>query len=72
MKKTISNQQKVRNHLTKKKSITSWEAIEKYSVTRLAAIIHNLRKDGWLIESKQFTGKDSNSNFVKYVLIKKK
>lgn len=32
-------------HLQMGKTVTSLEAIEKWGVTRLAAIIHNLRKD---------------------------
>lgn len=34
----------VLNHLQKKKTITSWEAIELFGATRLSAIIYNLRK----------------------------
>lgn len=30
-------------HFAKKKSITSWEAIQKYGITRLAAVIHELK-----------------------------
>lgn len=34
----------VLDHLQKKKTITSWEAIELFGATRLSAIIYNLRK----------------------------
>jgi hypothetical protein len=60
----------VKKHLLKKKSITSWEAIRNYKVTRLSAIIYELRKKGWDIKNKKITGEDSS--FVKYVLIKAK
>lgn len=33
----------VLNHFTKRKSITSWEAIQKYGITRLAAVILELK-----------------------------
>lgn len=38
-------------HLGTYKSITSWEAIKSYGVTRLSAIIFNLREEGYLIQS---------------------
>jgi hypothetical protein len=34
----------IKAHLLNNKIITSWEAIENYGATRLAAIIFNLRK----------------------------
>ena len=40
----MNKHQKVLEHLKEYGSITSWEAIEKYSATRLASIIFNLRK----------------------------
>jgi hypothetical protein len=52
-------------HLIRTKSITSWEAIEKYKITRLSAIIFLLRKRGWSIESKSY--KNADGNFVKYI-----
>lgn len=38
-------------HLQEYKSITTWEAIKEYGVTRLSAYIHNLRRDGHTIDS---------------------
>lgn len=69
---TKSKKEKVKEHLIKKGHITSWEAIEKYRSTRLAAIIFDLRKDGMKIESKQMSkkGTDGDINFVKYVFIR--
>jgi len=43
---------KVALHLIKYKKITSWDAIKKYKATRLGAIIFNLRKKGFIIETK--------------------
>lgn len=39
-----SKSQLVLEHLQRKGSITSWEAIENYGATRLSAIIFNLKK----------------------------
>jgi hypothetical protein len=65
----VSKTSMVKKHLLTKKSITSWEAIEKYKVTRLSAIIHKLREAGWKISNKKLS--NENSNFVKYVLVNK-
>ena len=59
--------QLVKQHLLKKKSITSWEAIKLYEATRLAAIISNLRKDNHLIDSEPFLSKDANGRPVRWV-----
>jgi len=39
----MNQKDQVLNHFTKKKSITSWEAIQKYGITRLAAVICELK-----------------------------
>ena len=39
----MSQKDQVLNHFAKKKSITSWEAIQKYGITRLAAVICELK-----------------------------
>lgn len=55
-------------HLKKKKSITTWEAIANYRITRLAARISDLRhKLGYKIKSTIVT-KDGKT-FAKYELI---
>lgn len=56
-------------HLQKNKTITSWEAIEKYEVTRLSAVIYNLRKK-YCINSvnRAFTDKYGNTTtFNEYI-----
>jgi hypothetical protein len=61
----------VLSHLLKKKSITSLEAIELYSATRLSAIIFNLRQKKYDIVTKDVTIKDKYGNncvFGKYIL----
>ena len=44
----MTKTQKVLNHLRINGSITSWEAIQEYGVTRLSATIFNLRKKGYV------------------------
>ena len=65
----ISKTKLIQSHLLKKKSITSWEAIELYGATRLSAIIFGLR-DKYDIITKMVDGKDRFGNqirFAKYV-----
>lgn len=54
----------VLNHLQKKKSLTSWDAIQKYNITRLAAVILKL-KDRHNIMSVRQSGE--GKHWVKYV-----
>ena len=46
-----SKHQKIKDHLQSGRSITSWQAIQEYNVTRLASIIFYLKKEGLLIEN---------------------
>ena len=56
-------------HLQMHKSITSWEAIEKFRATRLSAIIHTLRhKDGHNITSSPEYNKETGTNYDRYTL----
>lgn len=58
----------VLSHLKRHKSITSWEAIQLFRITRLASVIHLLKADGYNI----FTTKEHNENktWAKYTLLK--
>ena len=40
---------RILRHLRHQGSITSWEAIKEYGVTRLSAVIFDLRQIGWNI-----------------------
>lgn len=53
-------------HLQQFGSITSWEAIEFYGVTRLSAIIHLLRREGHKITSRNEKGRNRYSHPVKF------
>lgn len=58
----------VLEHLKKRKSITSWEAISLYRITRLADVIFKLRS---LYEIVSIKETKAGKNWVRYVLIKK-
>jgi len=58
----------VLQHLRKHKSITSWEAISLYRITRLADVIFKLRS---LYEIVSIPETKAGKNWVRYVLIKK-
>lgn len=63
MKTQLEN---ITSHLKKHKSITSWEAIQKYRITRLSHYILMLRKQGFKIESK-WIFPDKGNKYVKYI-----
>ena len=69
--KKITKKQMVLDHLKKHGNITSLEAIDNYGATRLSAIIFNLRREGYSIETMSVKGVDRYGNSVvygKYVL----
>ena len=47
----MSQKEKVKKHLESGRPISSWEAIEMWHITRLAAIINVLKKEGMNIKS---------------------
>lgn len=51
MKKQKTQISLIKRHLRESGSITSWDAIVLYNVTRLASYIHTLRKYGMDIKS---------------------
>lgn len=64
-----NKQKQVEKHLRTKKSITSLQAFQLYTATRLAAIIFDLRKKGWDIVSEPVV-KKQNDETVRYVKYK--
>ena len=68
MSQTQENQ--ILNHLKKHKFITSWEAIQKYRITRLSARIYELRERGHNIITKNVS--ENGKRFAEYSLIKLK
>lgn len=60
------------NHLQEYKSITQKEAINKYKVYRLSAVIFQLRKQGYLIGGRNETTRTKHgrvANYTRYYLI---
>ncbi len=60
------------SHLNSFGAITSKEAFEMYGITRLAAIIHDLRIMGYNIETDMIVGKTrygSTCQYARYVLV---
>lgn len=58
------------SHLERrKKGITSWDAIQKYGVTRLAKYIHDLRSNGWRINDIFEHDRESNRKWKRYWLV---
>lgn len=53
-------------HLETHGSITSWEAIKEYGVTRLSGIIYQLRKEGKQISAQDTKTKNRFGNSVTY------
>lgn len=60
------------NHLKRYGSITNWDAIMQYGITRNPEMIRRLKKRGYEIESKRITKKRGNRTvyYVEYVLKK--
>jgi hypothetical protein len=58
----------IADHLTENKSITSWDAIEKYRITRLSHYIYLLRREGWSIATETKVNKDTGTNYGLYLL----
>ena len=70
MEKT-TQEKEVLDYLRKIGSITSWEAIVEFGATRLSAIIYNLRKKGYNVETNDVIVKNRYGNatvIAKYVL----
>ena len=57
-------------HLNEHKSISSWEAIKEYGVTRLSSVIFNLKDEGYDIETEKKTTKNRFGNSVTYAIYK--
>lgn len=68
----MSHKEEILQHLKQHKTITSMEAIQLYGITRLAVVIHLLKKDGHRIISTAKEGHNKNGHrtaFAEYKLI---
>tara|TARA_R100001509_G_scaffold18393_1_gene9195 strand:- start:2337 stop:2603 length:267 start_codon:yes stop_codon:yes gene_type:complete len=66
MTQLITQTQQVLNTLIEQKTITSWEAIQKFRCTRLSAVIYNLRQDGHDIRTHRKTNEKNGKTFAEY------
>ena len=60
----------IKEHLLWYDTITSWEAIEKYRITRLSAIIHTLRHEEGMNITSTDKRKENGKNWVEYKLVR--
>ena len=68
-KRTTKTEQ-IKSHLETLGKISSLEAINLYSATRLSAIIFSLKKRGMDIKTELLTTKDRNGNSCTYAVYK--
>lgn len=57
---------RVRAHLRAGRKLSSWEAIQEWRITRLAAIIHNLKKEGMSIIKESRRNPDTGKRYAVY------
>ena len=65
-----NQKQNVLDYLKKHKSITSWEAIQEFHITRLAAVIFDLKDEGYIISTQRMKDIDTGKSWAKYTLMK--
>lgn len=67
----ITQEDRILQYLRENGSITSWQAIKEFGISRLSARIFNLRKIGYTIENEIICSKNRYGDpvhFVKYIL----
>ena len=65
MSKT-GHKQVILDHLEADNAISSFEAFERYGITRLSAVIYELKKDGYKICSKTVKSVNRYGRAIKY------
>jgi len=64
----MSQAQVVLNHLTNNRKLTSIEAIGLYGITRLAAVVHNIKKSGVDVDTTMKDGVNK-TQYAEYSLV---
>ena len=64
----MTQTQTVLNHLTNNRKLTSIEAIGLYGITRLAAVVYDLKKQGLEVETTMKNGVN-NTQYAQYSLV---
>ena len=62
----ISQTEQIKKVLLEEGRITSWEAIQRFRITRLSACIWNLRSDGMDIKSTSKHDKTTGKHWAEY------
>ena len=65
---TKTARDRVLEHLEEHGTITSWEAIQNYGITRLSEYIRQLRRDNYIIESNWTENINRYGDKVRYVI----
>jgi hypothetical protein len=72
-KKKYSQKNIILEYLKQNKKITSWDAIQDFGITRLAGVIHSLRKEGYVIDKVMKTKKNNRtgkiSTYATYIYV---
>ena len=66
MKKELSQNARILDHLLAGKSLTQLQAIKLFNCTRLASRINDLKKEGWDIDCKMVKNHNTNSHYGSY------
>lgn len=66
--KKRTKQQMVEEYIINYGSITSLEAINQFYVTRLSAVIYDLKKDGWVFDTTREKHSQTGTSFARYHL----
>lgn len=68
--KEMTQKEQVLQHLKKNGTITSWDAIMEYGITRLSGVVYKLKKDGHKITTKTIVKKkgERTITFAEYRL----
>ena len=71
-KMRVTHYDRILNHLNQYGSITSWEAIREYGITRLSAVIYELRKEYNIVSTFETTKNryGDKISYAKYILEK--
>ena len=63
----MTQKQQIKEHLLSGRPLTSWEAIEKWHCTRLAAVIDVLKKEGINIQSTMKKNFNTGKRYAEYI-----
>ncbi|MBP9742340.1 MAG: hypothetical protein KBD37_03180 [Burkholderiales bacterium] len=65
----LAQREKIREFLLKHKKISTWEAIQKFRITRLGAHIYELRKRGMNIAAERKRNKVTGTWYNSYYIV---